>query len=333
MIATRLPPNPIYTSLYTSLNPGTGDPIPPTGPLRVFIARVLWETMRVPTNQNPNQSTTNAAAATASHSSPAIAAASPANAASPNASRKRKATEDLQESPRRAKFPPGTVGNPPLTNTPPPGPAGITAGALPPNGSPLRPGSVTGMRPTTSAGGAQVKTEIQPTVIPNQAATNIGVPMQGVTQPQQPLRNQNIGTNQPQPAWQALFPPQIAHPYVTAAQANPLAGTNNNNPPRPMTATAAPSGPMEGLSFQTNLQVENFSSSSPEYQRDVILKLKNVMGTWPEAPSCSNSIQPHSILQMSTSELSYSSSQKIGIWKQRNVWHSATKFETLLLYS
>lgn len=247
LVTNRLPSHPIFTSLFKSLNPGSGDPIPPTGPVRVFMSRTIWENVRTAPNQPPNQVTANPAIA--SHSSPAIATSSPAaNAASPNTTRKRKAESDIQEtSPRRLKFPAGTVGNPPVTNTPPPG-------MFPPNGSPVRSASALATRPPSGASNPQIKMEVQPPPIPNHAANVV--------------RNPNT-PQPPQAGPQGGFPSQTTQGH-TDPQSNPALSTTNN-PPRPIP------GPAEGASVQSNPQIEAFLSSSQEAQRERFMRLKNMI--------------------------------------------------------
>lgn len=234
LLITRLPAHPLYLSLNNAVNPSGPLPMPEGGPLRVYLSSVLM----MP--QNPNTST-------AVHtSSPVGAGGSPGtNAASPN--RKRKATEDAQISPRRPKFPPGTVGtNPPVTGTPPIAAATPVPPAI---GTTPRPISVNGMRPPPAAG-PSIKTE--PPSVPPAVNPHTGSGPTRTMPPSQPAMQPPVAGVRPSSAPGVAIPPPVAPPASSI--------------------TAPPS--------LTNLQgyISKFLSDSPAAQREALIKLTKLRG-------------------------------------------------------
>lgn len=104
LVVTRMPGDAKHLALYKGLNPAAVDPIPPLGPVRLYPSlRVAVLIRPLQPGQHPPGSavpTTNSPGTT------------PAVTVSPNMAIKRKAQEDLQISPRRAKFPTGVSAPP-----------------------------------------------------------------------------------------------------------------------------------------------------------------------------------------------------------------------------
>ena len=116
--------------------------------------------------------------------------------------------------------------------------------------------------------------------MPNQPAANSGTQIAnaGPGREGQPmLRSQ--GNNPLQPGSQTLSPLQITNPNIPL-QANLPSGANINNMARPIVTSTATTGPMEGVLFQNNPQIERFLSSSLESQKDSIMKLQGRLGMY-----------------------------------------------------
>ncbi|PVF99062.1 hypothetical protein CPB86DRAFT_872869 [Serendipita vermifera] len=266
MIYSRLPPHPRYLSLHASLNPAQIEPIPPSGPLRISLSLPIWSIMR-PGGHQSGQSGPTPAPAIATPS-PNIVASPAAAANSPNATRKRKATDEPQLSPRRVKFPPAAVGGSGTASTP-------SSSSVPP-----RPTSVSGVRAvsdpkteTTPSHPANRNINQQPASAPLGERTN-----QTASQPQYPV--QPISSNAPTAA--TSLPP-VGRPPSTqpsssqTMQQNPYTG-NPQEQPNPIAALGGAQGKYDlmGLLPEHIAQIQKFASSPLEQKRENLMKLQRM---------------------------------------------------------
>jgi hypothetical protein len=266
MIYSRLPPHQRYLALHASLNPVPIEPIPPSGPLRISLSLPIWSIMR-PSGPSSGQIAPTPAPNNATSSPNVVASPAPIGS-SPSAARKRKATDEPQVSPRRVKFPAGTVGGPGAVNTP-------SSSSVPP-----RPMSVSGVRAGPDS---------KPENVPNHPVNrNVNVQT-----PSLPLGDRsNQASSQPQPSAQSMSsnqssatinPPPIARPSSTqpsSSQTMP-SGSYTGNPQEqsnPMAALGGVQGKYDlmGLLPEHIAQIQKFASSPLEQKRENLMKLQRM---------------------------------------------------------
>jgi hypothetical protein len=250
LFITRLPAHSSYTSLYAVVNPSGPEPMPKEGPLRVYLSGDL--AVKPPIPNTAGVLTT----AMAHTSSPAGVVSSPAtaatNASSPNANRKRKATEDAQISPRRAKFPPGTIGSTPATATPtipPPIPPTVSTTGASVNNATQQPGSVNSMQAPPISG---MRTKLESATLSltlDPHVTQLGA--RSVIQPP---------------------PVGVRPPSASGTQIIPLTAQSTST--EPSSLTAAPQATF------AQSYITKFLSDPPEERQKSLAKLMKVRGKY-----------------------------------------------------
>lgn len=226
---------------------------------------------------------------------------SPSVNATPPANRKRKATEEPQISPRRKQFPPNTVGTVPTgVVITPPAPQPISGG-LTINSSPLRPKlepvvptlhSAHQNRPASAAalrqtGPSSVGTTVENSQPLNQPPQAVPFPP-GMSTPGVPPRpastssiqagvssgtQSNITANNPM---HGVAP----HPFIGASQAyniNSVSGFSGMSGPG-VSNTSAPVATGTISDAPALAQFEKFLSSTPMAQRNMILRMRQILG-------------------------------------------------------
>ncbi|CAG8693514.1 5976_t:CDS:2, partial [Acaulospora colombiana] len=266
MIYSRLPPHPRYLSLHASLNPVPIEPIPPSGPVRISLSLPIWSIMR-PGGHQSGQSGPTPAPATATPSPNIVASPAPI-ASSPNATRKRKAPDEPQLSPRRVKFPPGTVGGSGNANTP----SSSSVSSVPP-----RPTSVSGVRvvpepkpENTPSHPANRNISQQPASVSLGERNN-----QATSQSQYPT--QSIPSNPP--GTNTNLPP-VGRPPSTQPSSSQTV-QQNSYPQDQSTSIAALGGAqgkydLMGLLPEHIAQIQKFASSPLEQKRENLMKLQRM---------------------------------------------------------